>query len=91
MELILLLTALISGISGTVRTVVVRAPEMVVAAQVVDLTTGGMRVAAVRAYALTMSRIVAPRPDGYVAPAVPVLTERTLVSVTRVAPERRRE
>ncbi|UIJ44260.1 hypothetical protein LZK98_14425 [Sphingomonas cannabina] len=90
-ELFLLLSALICGITGTVRTVVVRAPEIVVASQVAGVAIGGMRAAAVRAYALTTNRIVAPRPDGYVTPAVLVLTERPLVSFSRLVPERRRE
>lgn len=91
MELFLLLSALICGITGTVRTAVVRAPEMVVASQVSGVVTGGMRATAARAYALAMSRVTAPRPDGYVAPAVPVPVELPLVSAGRAAPERRHE
>ncbi|MGK6320416.1 hypothetical protein [Sphingomonas sp. DT-204] len=87
----LLLSALICGITGTVRTAVVRAPEMVVASQVADVAVGGTRAAAVRAYALAMNRVVAPRPRGYVAPAALVLTKRPLVSFSRLVPERRRE
>ncbi|HWK36193.1 hypothetical protein [Sphingomonas sp.] len=91
MELFLLLSALICSITGTVRTAVVRAPEAVVAAQVAGITFVGNRSAAVKALALVRAAPVAPRPDGYVAPAPLALTARPLIPAARITPERRRE
>lgn len=88
MELFLLLTALISSLTGTVRTAV-RAPEVVQAQSAVRAVTPAP--AAIRALALVRAAPPQPRPDGYVAPAVftPV-AQPELISVPR-APERRRE
>ncbi len=88
MELFLLLTALISSLTGTVRTAV-RAPE-VVHAQMAALTVAPAP-SAVRALALIQAAVPQQRPDGYVAPAVFVpVVQPELISVPR-APERRRE
>ena len=91
MEFFLLLSALICGITGTVRTAVVRAPEMVVASHLATVVDSGMRQASVRAYVLSAARSVAPRPDGYVAPAVFAPVAAPLPTATRATPERRRE
>lgn len=88
MELFLLLTALISSLTGTVRTAV-RAPEVVHAQAAAFAATPAP--AAIRALALVQAAVPARRPDGYVAPAVFVpIAQPELISVPR-APERRRE
>jgi hypothetical protein len=91
MELLLLLSALICGITGTVRTAVVRAPEVVAASQFASVSDGVIRHSAVRALVMLAARPVAPRPDGYVAPAVFAPRFDAPVSGTRATPERRRE
>lgn len=91
MEFFLLLSALICGLTGTVRTAVVRAPAVIAARQVVSVDVAGTRAAAVRAYALVVRVVTAPRPDGYVAPRPLTLDARPLVAAGRAAPERRRE
>lgn len=88
MEFFLLLTALISSLTGTVRTAV-RPSEVVQTQQAASIAV--VAPAAVRALALVQGAALAPRPDGYVAPVVFVPTAwPNLVSPPR-APERRRE
>lgn len=82
MDLFLLLTALLCGLTGTGRGADVRGPAVAVSPIVA--------VAKVAAPATT--RAVAPRPDGYVAPVPPILdlamASRFAIAIT---PERRRE
>lgn len=83
MNLFLLLTAMLSALTGVGRAAEARALSAVEASQV---------VAAVRATVPASARAVAPRPDGYVAPA-PLQLDLTMARsfVVHVVPERRRE
>jgi hypothetical protein len=90
MELFLLLSALICGLTGTVRTAVVRAPEIVASHQLVAQATPV--TAAARALALVRVR---PAPSYPVAtPAAEIVSPRLLPLArtgARLTPERRRE
>lgn len=82
LDLFLLLTALLCGLTGTSRAADVR-PPAVEASRV---------VAVAQAVASAAVRVVAPRPDGYVAPA-PLVLDLTIARsfALPVTPERRRE
>ncbi len=83
MNLFLLLTAMLSALTGIGRAVDARAHAGVEASRV---------VAAAQAIAPMVARRTAPRPDGYVAPAPLILDlSRALDALRPVAPERRRE
>ncbi len=83
MNLFLLLTAMLSALTGVGRAVDARVRAGVEASQVVG---------AAQAIAPASVRPVATRPDGYVAPPPLVLDlTRALAALRPVAPERRRE
>lgn len=82
LDLFLLLTAMLCGLTGTSRAVDVRAPAV----------EASRIVAVARAVAPASTQVVAVRPDGYVAPPPLVLDLALPRSFTRaVTPERRRE
>ena len=82
MNLFLLLTAMLSALTGVGRVVDTRARTGVEASRIVVAAT---------AVAPAATRNVAPRPDGYVAPVPPVLDlNRAFAALRPVAPERRR-
>ncbi|KQN26456.1 hypothetical protein ASE86_10135 [Sphingomonas sp. Leaf33] len=83
MNLFLLLTAMLSALTGVGRAVDARAHTGVEASRV---------IAAAQVVSPAIARSVAPRPDGYVAPAPLILDlTRALDALRPVAPERRRE
>lgn len=83
MNLFLLLTAMLSALTGVGRAVDARARAGVEASQV---------VAAAQAVVPASIRPAATRPDGYVAPQPLILDlTRALAALRPVAPERRRE
>lgn len=83
LNLFLLLTAMLSALTGVGRAVDARVRAGVEASQV---------VAAVQAVAPAAVRSVVARPDGYVAPTPLILDlTRALDALRPVAPERRRE
>ena len=82
LDLFLLLTAMLCGLTGANRAADVRAPAV----------EASRIVAVAQAIAPAVRRVVAPRPDGYVAPPPLVLdltTPRRFVLA--ITPERRRE
>ena len=83
MNLFLLLTAMLSSLTGVGRVIDARARAGVEASQV---------VAAVQAVAPAAARRQVSRPDGYVAP-LPLILDLTRArdALRPVAPERRRE
>ncbi|WP_326524516.1 hypothetical protein [Sphingomonas sp.] len=84
MNLFLLLTAMLSALTGVGRAVDARAQAAV------EASTGVVQAA--RAVAPAAVRRIAARPDGYVAPAPLTLDLRRALDVARaITPERRRE
>jgi hypothetical protein len=92
LELFLLLSALICGFTGTVKSVIVRAPEAVVAQQQVAAVEAAETVTFAMSALAMAGRVLMPaRPDGYVA-AAPLALEPILVRLdVRAAFARRRE
>lgn len=82
MDLFLLLTALLCGLTGTSRSAEVRAPAV----------EASRIVAVARVTAAVVRAAPAPRPDGYVAPR-PLVLDLTMAHsfVVAITPERRRE
>ena len=90
-ELFLLLSALIAGLTGTARQVVPSVPGLVQAQRAVDdgarAATDGVR----RALAMVRAAVPAPRPDGYVAPDVFAPHDAEGMATPPSAVEQRRE
>jgi len=82
LDLFLLLTAMLCGLTGANRATDVRAPAV----------EASHIVAVAQVIAPALRRVVAPRPDGYVAPR-PMVLDLTMPRgfVLPITPERRRE